>query len=248
MTLLRRWQEGRVALMFLTRLPVGRVPDPVPTLQDIRWAFPLVGLPVGLIVWGVVSGCLALGTAPMLSATLAFASLVLVTGALHLDGLADVADGFWGGFDPARRLEIMRDSRIGSYGVLALVVIPLIWITSLADLARQAQLAHLLLAATASRFAMLVLLQTLPSARPDGLGAQATAQSPAALLPGGLCLLPLMLLCGPQAIPVMLVLMVFAGLMAYLAKTRIGGQTGDVLGATQILSETAALATFSILI
>ena len=120
-TLRRRLDEARLALMLLTRLPVGRLKDPVPSLAEARWAYPLVGLVIGAIAWVAHHGALMLGLGPLPAALVALGAMVLVTGALHHDGLADFADGLGGGRDPDHRLEIMRDSRIGSYGALALI-------------------------------------------------------------------------------------------------------------------------------
>ena len=101
MRMARRLYEIRLAVMFLTRLPVGTLPEPVPTLAEARWAFPLAGLPVG-IAGGLVFALAGwIGLAPLLAAVLALAAMVMITGALHFDGLADVADGFGGGRDAA---------------------------------------------------------------------------------------------------------------------------------------------------
>ncbi|PZF79116.1 adenosylcobinamide-GDP ribazoletransferase, partial [Jiangella anatolica] len=106
----------RAAVAFLTRLPVGSSPAPLDRAG--AW-FPLVGLlvgSVGLGVWWVADGL----AGPLVAAVAAVLATVIVTGALHEDGLADTADGLWGGSTRERRLEIMRDSRLGTYGALAL--------------------------------------------------------------------------------------------------------------------------------
>ena len=117
----RRLPEIRLALMLLTRLPVGQFAGTPPEITHARWAFPLVGLPLALIAWAVLAGAAALGLSPLVGGVLAVTALVLATGGLHHDGLADFADGM-GGRDPEQRLAIMRDSRVGSYGVLALIL------------------------------------------------------------------------------------------------------------------------------
>src|SRR6056297_3491159 len=106
------------AAMLLTRLPVRGMPTA--RAADAAWAWPLVGLAVGLPAGVVGMAVAAAGLPGGLAAAAALTVSIVLTGALHEDGLADCADGFWGGFDRARRLEIMRDSAIGSYGVLAL--------------------------------------------------------------------------------------------------------------------------------
>ena len=126
--------ELRMAFLTLSRLPVGRIRGEAPAMGASAWAWPLVGATIGLIAAIVDCAALRAGLPPFLAAALAILALVLATGGLHEDGLADLADGFWGGRDAARRLEIMRDSRIGSYGALALGFSLLIRVGALASL------------------------------------------------------------------------------------------------------------------
>lgn len=232
-----RGAQAQLALMLLTRLPAGRLSDPAPTIGASVWAFPLAGLAVGGLAALTLAAALAFGLPPALAAGLALVVQVASTGALHEDGLADLADGLWGGRTVERRLEIMRDSRIGSYGALALILsIGLRW-QALAVIAATpfAPLALIALAMT-SRVAPAALLATLPPARADGMGRTATGASGKAVLIGAaLALLPAL------ALPAMgAMLAVQLGLclgLARLAKARLGGQTGDVLGASQQLAE-----------
>ena len=108
------------ATALLTRLPVPFTAD---RAAAAAWAYPVTGLFVATLAAAVASLALAFGLPPALAAGLVLAIQVIVTGAMHEDGLADSADGLWGGWTRARRLEIMRDSRIGTYGVLALVLV-----------------------------------------------------------------------------------------------------------------------------
>jgi adenosylcobinamide-GDP ribazoletransferase len=233
----RRWDEARLALMLLTRLPAGRIAGEA-DLAAARWAYPLAGLPVGLIAGLVHLGTLALGAAPATAAIAALVALAAVTGGLHHDGLADFADGM-AGADRARRLEIMRDSRIGSYGVLALGLTLAGIGAALADLGAAATPAAFVAVAVASRCAMLGVLVLLPAARGDGLGAAAHGTGGRALAVGGatalVCLLPL----GAAAVPLAAATVAAAAGIAALARRRLGGQTGDVLGAVQLASEAA---------
>ncbi|MDZ7905514.1 MAG: adenosylcobinamide-GDP ribazoletransferase [Cypionkella sp.] len=131
----------QLALMLLTRLPAGHLAqagDPPPLARAV-WAYPIVGALVGAMGAGVLVGAATLGLAPSIAATLALAVCILATGGLHEDGLADVADGFGGGQDRARKLEIMRDSRIGSYGTLALILSLALRVQILAAFAGTAQ-------------------------------------------------------------------------------------------------------------
>lgn len=133
MNLRARVAEFQLALMLLTRLPAGRIGDDPPTMLAARWAFVPVGAMVGALTWLVFSLAAAVGASNQISALLALGGLALVTGALHFDGLADFADGHGGGRDKAHALEIMRDSRIGSYGVVAMGVVAALWAVSVAD-------------------------------------------------------------------------------------------------------------------
>ncbi len=241
----RRVEEARLALMLLTRLPAGRLAEPAPSLADARWAYPLVGLVVGAIAAATQAGALAVGLGPLPAAILALTVAALATGALHLDGLADFADGIGGGRDRAHALLIMRDSRIGSYGVIALILAMGLAATGLADLPPETAPAVLLLAATGSRLAMLVVLDRLPPAREDGLGRSASGTAPGAWLPGGVAVALIAVWIGPAAIPALVAVAIAAVAVARLALRRIGGQTGDVLGATQVTAEVACLLALS---
>ncbi len=123
----------RAGLAFCTRLPVTAPADA--RLADAAWTFPIAGAVVGLIGGVVLYVALALNLPPFVTATLAVAATALATGCLHEDGLADTADGFGGGHERARVLEILRDSRIGTYGVIALIVSFLLRVGALSSLA-----------------------------------------------------------------------------------------------------------------
>ena len=236
----------QLAFMVLTRLPAGQLPDPAPRIGAAAWAFPLAGLAVGLGTALVFWGAVALGLPLALAALLALGAQIALCGGLHEDGLADLADGLWGGHTPARRLEIMRDSRIGSYGVLALILsLALRWQALVYLGALDFTLALLALVAMAmlSRVAPAALLAVLPPARADGLGHSAQSVrwrsvGVAALI----AVAPLLLL---QAVPLAslaLVLVVQTAVilaLASLVRRKLGGQTGDVLGAGQQLAEIA---------
>jgi adenosylcobinamide-GDP ribazoletransferase len=240
-----------LAFGFLTRLPVpgGRAPGKA-ALARAGWAFPLVGLVVGAVGGGLAAGALALDLPPLLAAILAVAAMVLMTGALHEDGLADVADGFGGAFERELKLQIMRDSRIGTYGVLALILVQAGRLAAIEALQEPyPALAAVIAAAVLSRAAMVWLMAALPPARSTGLGAEAgrpgvgntfatiliaVAVSMAALGPLG----------GAIASATAVVV---AGVFGTIAIRQIGGQTGDVLGAAQQLTELAALIAATIL-
>ena len=224
------------AFMLLTRLPVrGRPTDPA---ARAAWAWPVAGLAVGGIGAAAMAAALALGVAPGPAAALAVAAQVVVTGALHEDGLADVADGFWGGRDRVRRLAIMRDSRIGTYGAVALVLSLLARWSLLAGTSPWALVA----AGVASRAAMVPVMQALPHARSDGLSHAAGRPTAWGT---GVALALAALALGPFGLPGLAAAGLAAGTawgLARLARAKIGGQTGDVCGAVQQGAEIAVLA------
>lgn len=229
-----------MALALLTRLPAGSFPDRMIPTGQTAWAFPLVGALVGFLA-GSVYVLAALVLPPLTAAFLAIGAGVVLTGALHEDGLADVADGFGGGQTVEARLEIMKDSRIGSYGALALILVTGLLVTAVAALPPTSGTLVLFVAiGAASRSAMLLPMALLPPARVDGLGHGAALTLGARFWIGtGLGLL-VVLPCLPVLLPV---IALATAAMTLLAKGAIGGQTGDVLGATQKLAECAAWAT-----
>ncbi len=245
MSLRQRSAELRLAVMMLTRLPMGQVSEPVPNLAQAAWAFPLVGLITGGAGWAVLWAAQVAGLGAGLAAGLAYGAMVLLTGALHCDGLADFADGIGGGRDKARALEIMRDSRIGSYGVLALIFAVGLGVGALAQIDPVQALPALLLAGVASRLAMLLALSTLPPARAEGLGAMAAGSAHRGAWVGAALVLGLALWVGMPALAALVAGALSALMIARLALSRLGGQTGDVLGAVQLTSETTVLVVLS---
>jgi adenosylcobinamide-GDP ribazoletransferase len=235
---------------FLTRLPMPADLPFVPLSEAMR-AFPLAGALIGALGGAVLASLAGLGLPALAAAGLALAALACLTGALHEDGLADTADGFGGGKDRASKLAIMRDSHIGSYGVLALILGLLVKAACLAALAQDSWL-HLvaLLAATGalSRALMVWLMASTPPARSDGVAHAAgqpsdlTARS--ALLIGGLLALVLLLFSYGliAALVVGGVGVAAAGAVRLLAMRQVGGHTGDICGALQFVSETAMIA------
>ena len=163
-----------------------------------------------------------------------------MTGGLHEDGLADCADGFGGGQSRDQKLEIMKDSQVGSYGALALILVIAARIVALAALPATAQSLILLIGlAMVSRLMMVVYLNWLPSARAEGLGHQAgKGGGLSVFVAAGLCL-PVLLYSGGFILFGLAALCGAALIVGWTANRQIGGQTGDVCGAVQILSETA---------
>ena len=236
---LERLAELRIAAMTLTRLPVGRVANPAPGIATAAWAFPLIGLVIGCFSALAYSLAVSVQLPPAFAALVALAAGILVTGALHEDGLADTADGLGGGRTRADKLAIMRDSHIGTYGVLALIIALALRGVCLATLPPAIALNALIALAAASRVGMVVALYALPPARPDGLGNAAAAVAPMPCLAAiAIGLTALVILT--SAWPAIAVAMLAAGaLLAWLAWRALGGQTGDILGALQQVTEIA---------
>lgn len=241
-----RLAEIQIALMLLTRLPSVRLSNPVPPISAAVWAFPFAGLAIGSITALALGAAIWSGLPAGLAAGLALAVGLLATGALHEDGLADVADGFGGGRDRTHKLEIMRDSRIGSYGTLALILsLGLRWqaLVVLAERDLSDACAAVIALAMTSRAALPVALTLMPAARSDGLGH--AAHSSGGLRPAIAVAIGAMAafsLLGPGTTAVSIILQAAALVaMGRLAMRQIAGQTGDVLGAMQQTAEIVGL-------
>jgi adenosylcobinamide-GDP ribazoletransferase len=233
-----------LALAFLTRLPMPPLgPLPPGGLPHAMRLFPLVGLVVGALSGGVY--VVAHWLLPTnLAAILAVATGILVTGGLHEDGLADIADGFGGGTDKETKLAIMKDSRVGSFGVLAVVIGLMLRTSALAALDAPGAVVGAVIAAHAlGRGVIPAVLQVLRPARDSGLGAAAGKPSPATAGIAATLTLVLVAACLPahQALAAVAGAALGAALVAWLAWRQIGGQTGDVLGAVEQAGETLAL-------
>lgn len=235
-------RQIQLAAVLLTRLPLPALPQRCFAMgAQAVWAYPLMGVLVGGAGLGAGHLALWLGLPALAAALLALGTMVVLTGAMHEDGLADVCDGFWGGFDPARRLEIMRDSQIGTYGVLGLLLVTGLRLSALVVLLPSGG-AAVIAAAVLSRAAMPLLMWRMMPARRDGLAVSVGQVGGRPALFGLViaCAIALMLLGGAAAGAVVVMLLAATGTGA-LAQRKIGGQSGDVLGATQQLSEAAIL-------
>lgn len=228
-------------LAFCTRLPLRLETAPTGAgLARAGWTFPLIGAAIGGFAASIYWLASAVGLHPFGSATLAVAAAVLTTGCLHEDGLADTADGFGGGGTKTRKLEIMRDSNIGTYGVSALVLSFMLRAGAIGSLVEPGLVAAALIAAHAgARAAMPVFMLVLPRARQDGLSARAGKPPLGSVIAAAMLgLLALALCLGPvTALIAALLVAAAVGLMAWLSVKQIGGQTGDVLGAVEQVSE-----------
>lgn len=233
------------AWMLLLRLPLPRALHPVPATKagEAVWAFPLIGSLIGVNSGAAFVATIAIGLPLELGVVTALAVSIFLTGGLHEDGLADMADGFGGGQSRARKLEIMRDSQVGSFGVLALVLSLAARGFALAALPSPAIFAVLVTSHTVSRAVLAVPLILFAPARPDGVHRSAGR-------PGlGAVVIALALACGIAATLVpasMAVIVTAAGILGalgvgLLARAQIGGLTGDVLGAAEQIAEICVL-------
>ncbi|MBN9217004.1 MAG: adenosylcobinamide-GDP ribazoletransferase [Mesorhizobium sp.] len=232
-----------LCLVFFTRLPLPAFDFRGRGLAAAIWAAPIAGLVVGLIGAIVFATAERFGLAMGPAAALCLVATILTTGCLHEDGLSDVADGFGGGKSRGRKLEIMRDSRIGAYGAMALGLSLLIRWSALSQLIDPTQALFALVAAhAASRGVLGAFMHILPPARPDGLSAGAGSVSLETAIAGGvLGAIPLLLLGPGGAIAAIILLgLLFAAFHA-LCLNQIDGQTGDTVGALQQVSEIAVL-------
>lgn len=239
----RAIRDPWLAAVLLTRLPLPRVPrSAFAHASGAVWAYPLVGMVLGGIGAGGAWLLSGFGLGPGALAGIVLIVTALLSGAMHEDGLADCADGFWGATDRARRFEIMRDSHIGTYGVLALILVTLLRWQALGVLLGEAYWLAPVAAAALSRAMMPVVMAWLPQARRDGLGRSVGTVIPGPAVASVLLGTLIAALClGTAALGALIVALILTGVVALTARRKIGGQTGDVLGATQQISEAAIL-------
>jgi adenosylcobinamide-GDP ribazoletransferase len=237
---------------FLTRVPVawlGMLPERPDFRRAVR-VFPLIGAFIGIGGGIVLVVAARLGVPPLVAAALAIATVMIITGGLHEDGLADTVDGFGGGATASRKLEIMDDSRIGTYGAAALVFSILIRVGALASLIPfgpiRAALA-LVAAEAVARAAMVRFWQVLPAARLGGLAYETGPPDQPAMVVAVLVALAIALvLVWPaigfwSAVAGILLAVAATYIFTRISDREIGGRTGDTLGACQQVAVAAFL-------
>ena len=247
-----------IGLQFLTRIFV--VKQSVWTEQSfgesVRY-FPAIGAVLGIICAGLVGmlNTLTAGSVPILIGAIGFVSLIILTGGIHCDGLMDSADGLFSGREREKILLIMKDSRAGAFGVVSMILIATLEVSTLAELARLSTwwlCAAIYSAPIIGRLMMVVTIGAFPYARPEGMGkafAKFTTRRTIFFAAGeaALLLLPLglisekFLLCAAAAT---LVAFVVTWRFANFATEKIGGVTGDIYGAVTTLAEMFALMIF----
>ena len=244
-----------IGLQFLTRIFV--VKQSIWTEQSFGESvkyFPAVGAVLGTICAGVV-GAINFLHLPLFTGTIGFASLIILTGGIHCDGLMDSADGLFSGREREKILEIMKDSRAGSFGVVAMILVAAIEISTLIELALLSTwflCAAIYSAPIIARLMMVVTIGAFPYARESGMGkafAKFTTRRTIIFAAGEtlLLLLPLnfiseiFFLCAAVAI---LIALIITWRFASFSTKKIGGVTGDIYGAVTTLSEMFVLITF----
>ncbi|MDB6179189.1 adenosylcobinamide-GDP ribazoletransferase [Paracoccus sp. Z330] len=236
-----RLHQFVLAAVFLTRLPLARfLPTEELAIRDSIWAFPLVGALIGLLA-GLP---LWIDGPELLLAAMSLALSVLLTGSLHEDGLADFADSA-GGRDRDARLAIMRDSRIGSYGVMALILTSGLRLGALAAIGNPLVLVA---AAVCGRAAIVLTMAALLPARSDGLGWGAGRPGWRLVILATLLALLGLLIAGDGLAAAATAALLMLAVVIRQARVWLGGQTGDVLGAASVLVETAVLCAFALVL
>lgn len=233
------------AVQFLTRIPV-RTSYAIPHSKVVPW-FGVVGALIGAAVGGVAVGLGELVPASV-AAALAVVAGLLITGAFHEDGLADIADAFGGGVTVERRLEILKDSRHGTYGVAALTGSVVVRVVAAASIVSSASVFAAFVAAHAlGRTAAVLAMRSAPPASESGLGASAGRELspiPTALgVVAGVSIVAA--LTGWWVLPLMAAAALATAAVVVLAVRKIGGLAGDVLGAVEQVTECAVLVVVS---
>ncbi|HEX5637570.1 MAG TPA: adenosylcobinamide-GDP ribazoletransferase [Gammaproteobacteria bacterium] len=229
-----------LALQFLTRIPlrINVGDDPALAGRSLLW-YPLVGGLMGVVLYGIA--VLMANQSGLLTAAMILIIWVLITGGLHLDGLADSADAWAGGYgDKEKTLAIMKDPHVGSFAVVMLVLVLILKFAALGELVKSDNLIYLIIAPMLARSAAVFLFITTPYVRQNGLGSNMALHLPhtAAIIVLLLFVVPVIIL---QFIAVVAAILVLAGLR-YLMLKRIGGMTGDTIGASIEIVEVVVLA------
>ena len=236
-----------LALTFFTRIPIRFIVKYDRTLMQACWCFPLIGASIGLVGGTFLYLLLVIQIPVAISAVITICFIVILTGALHEDGLADTADGLGGGEDKKSKIEKMRDSRIGSYGVLAILLLTLIKLNALISLATEKpyeiSFLSIICAHSLSRFSIIVIPYFSIPASNEGLARYAGKPATRGIIGSFLItsILILMLLPFDQAILSAVLAILVAGAVGLLASFQIKGYTGDILGAAQQVSEVTVL-------
>lgn len=245
-----------MGVRFFSRLSISRRPHEPPRLNRMVLMLPVAGLIIAFLPFLVMVGFGYVGASPLFSAAIGIAAYVMITGAMHEDGLADSADGLFGASTPKRRLEIMKDSHVGAFGVMAIVLSLILRIAAVEALLSVNELNGALLwgvATIGARSGSVWLSYLLPTARSSGLSHQSGKPTLFGLIVGSLIAFEFIFAASAwlhdpfiavMSVPIaMIVIVAFAS----FCQRRVGGQTGDLIGALQQILEIAFLASFMVL-
>tara|TARA_Y100001978_G_scaffold70122_1_gene62976 strand:+ start:160 stop:951 length:792 start_codon:yes stop_codon:yes gene_type:complete len=236
-----------LALTFFTRIPIHFTVKYHRTLMQACWCFPLIGAGIGLVGGTFLYLLLVIQIPVAISAVITICFIMVLTGALHEDGLADTVDGLGGGEDKKSKIEKMRDSRIGSYGVLAILLLTLIKLNAIISLATgkpyEIAILSIICAHSLSRFSIIIIPYFSIPASNEGLARYAGKPAARGIIGSFLLtsILILILLPFDQAILSAVLAILVAGAVGLLANFQIKGYTGDILGAAQQVSEVTVL-------
>ena len=236
-----------LSVSFLTRIPISKDLLFERSLMDAAWSFPLIGGLVGFLGGMVVLLLSYFNISPIIISFLTIGAIILLTGGLHEDGLADTADGFGSNKRPEDKIRVMRDSQIGVYGTLALIITILMKVSALSELIDNDHISTcviaLVVSGALSRSSMIGIAFFLENASETGLATLAGKPSPSSI---GVCFFISILLCVfllplTKVLAAILLSLVATVIIGVLSKKQINGYTGDILGTSQILSETVIL-------
>lgn len=238
----------KTAFITLTRLPFLNIQDDDFDLKNSLWAFPIVGLVLGLLLAFLTSWFISINMDSFIGSGILIILLILVTGALHEDGLADSVDAL-GATDKDRRMQIMRDSQIGTYGTLALIVSFSMRVYAVSFIWEYGQIfSTLVISLMVSRGAMVFIPIFCQPARDNGMASAIKNIDIKQLLIGQLIIGIIgFFIIGSDVIYLMLTGFVVAFLVARIAIHKIGGFTGDILGATEQITQISCFVIFHLL-
>ena len=243
--LIKLKEEFQLSLSFLSRLPFGKLSNPIPSISNACWAFPLCGIIIGSFIYLTFWFLIYIKVPLFIAVILSLALGIFVTGGIHEDGLADSCDGIFGGKNIKSKLSIMTDSNVGTYGALSLIIIfsLRVFILSEFEVNLTGFISFISISAT-SRLSMLFILLYLPPAKKNGLGFNAIIKNYRSIVIP--CIISFLLLALNSFLGIYILLSMCLALLIimYVSWKSIKGQTGDICGASQQLTETVGWFTF----
>ena len=238
-----------VCLSLLTRIPVGKIIINKKSIGDSCWAFSLCGLVISIISSVIFHFTLKIGFNEYTASIFFLVSNIFLSGALHEDGLADLADGMFVGKNLQGKLDIMNDSRIGVFGVLALIITFIIKFLAISQLTPELNsYLHLILIAMVSRYNMLFFLRFLEPLKKNGLGKGYKVEKNFTLLAGLFPILILLPFIYKSGLIILIFMFIICLILFVIISIIFRGQTGDICGASQQIGEVAGLLMLTLLI